>query len=114
MTPTSSGGVARFTLQNTGSRYGAGVAQAYVGMPSSTGEPPRQLKGYQKVWLEPGQSKTVSIPLPETSFAHWDTASGDWVVTPGNYTVYVGDSSASLPLQGTLSRSAAQLPAGAY
>jgi beta-glucosidase len=114
VTPTSSGAVARFTLQNTGSRYGADVAQAYVGMPASTGEPPRQLKGYQKVWLEPGQSKTVSIPLPETSFVHWDTTSGDWVVTPGNYTVYVGDSSASLPLQGTLSRSAAQLPAGAY
>ncbi len=106
--------MARFNLQNTGSRYGADVAQTYVGMPASTGEPPRQLKGYQKVWLEPGQSKTVSITLPETSFAHWDTTAGRWVVTPGDYTVSVGDSSASLPLQMTLNRSSAQLPAGAY
>ena len=114
VTPTSSGAVARFNLENTGSRYGADVAQAYVGMPASTGEPPLQLKGYQKVWLEPGQSKTVSITLPETSFAHWDTTAGRWVVTPGDYTVSVGDSSASLPLQATLNRSSAQLPAGAY
>ena len=114
VTPASSGAVARFTLQNTGSRYGADVAQAYVGMPASTGEPPRQLKGYQKVWLEPGQSKTMSIALPETSFAHWDTTAGTWVVTPRDYTVSVGDSSAGLPLQATLSRSSAQLPAGAY
>jgi beta-glucosidase len=114
VTPTSSGAVARFNLENTGSRYGADVAQAYVGMPASTGEPPLQLKGYQKVWLGPGQSKTVSITLPETSFAHWDTTAGRWVVTPGDYTVSVGDSSASLPLQATLNRSSAQLPAGAY
>jgi beta-glucosidase len=114
VTPTSSGAVARFNLENTGSRYGADVAQAYVGMPASTGEPPLQLKGYQKVWLGPGQSKTVSITLPETSFAHWDTTAGRWVVTPGDYTVSVGDSSASLPLQATLNRSSAELPAGAY
>jgi len=114
VTSTSSGAVARFNVQNTGLRAGAEVAQAYVGMPSSTGEPPNQLKGFQKVWLEPGQTKTVSITLPETSFAWWNTAGEQWVVTPGNYTVSVGDSSASLPLHATLSRTAAQLPAGAY
>ena len=114
VTSTSSGAVARFNVQNTGLRAGAEVAQASVGMPSSTGEPPNQLKGFQKVWLEPGQTKTVSITLPETSFAWWNTAGEQWVVTPGNYTVSVGDSSASLPLHATLSRTAAQLPAGAY
>ncbi len=63
VTPTSGGALARFDVENTGTRAGADVAQAYIGMPSSTGEPPTQLKGFQKVWLEPKQTKTVSIAL---------------------------------------------------
>jgi len=114
VTPNASGAVARFDVQNTGTRAGADVAQAYIGMPASTGEPPNQLKGFQKVSLEPGQTKAVSITLPETSFAWWSTAGGQWVVTPGSYTVSVGDSSANLPLRAVLSRAAAKLPAGAY
>jgi beta-glucosidase len=105
---------ATFRLTNTGGRYGADVAQAYVGMPASTGEPPRQLKGFQKVWLEPDQSSTVSIPLPATSFIHWSTKAGTWVITAGTYHLYVGDSSASLPLQAKLHRKAARLAPGVY
>jgi beta-glucosidase len=71
VTPTSGGAVARFDVKNTGSRAGAEVAQAYVGMPSSTGEPPNQLKGFQKVWLEPGQTKAVSIALPGRRDGTW-------------------------------------------
>jgi beta-glucosidase len=114
----SSGGAAvvQFTLTNAGSRAGADVAQVYVGMPASTGEPPRQLKGFKKVWLAPGASKTVAIRLPPTSFAHWDTTHSTWAVSPGSYQIHVGDSSAlsDLPLQATLHLGAAQLPASAY
>jgi beta-glucosidase len=106
---TSTGAVVRFTLQNTGSRFGADVAQVYVGMPAAVGEPPRQLKGFAKVWLDPGQAKTVSIPLGPSSFAHWDTSRHEWIVTAGTYQLYVGDSSRNLPLQASLHRSAAQL-----
>ena len=104
VTPAGEGAVARFTVQNTGSRFGADTAQVYVGMPASTGEPPRQLKGFAKVWLDPGQSQAVSIPLDANSFAHWDTSSEQWVVSGGAYQIYVGDSSRNLPLQALLNR----------
>jgi beta-glucosidase len=95
-TPTS----VSFTLTNTGKRGGAEVAQVYVGDPPSVGEPPRQLKGYRKVFLEPGESTRVTIPLDERAFAHWDDTRHGWAVTAGTYQVYVGGSSRDLPLQG--------------
>jgi beta-glucosidase len=91
-----------FTLTNTGKRAGAEVAQVYVGDPPSVGEPPRQLKGYRKVFLEPGESTHVTIPLDRRSFAHWDDVRHAWAVTGGSYTVYVGGSSRDLPIQRTL------------
>jgi beta-glucosidase len=108
--------MARFTLTNTGGYDGADVTQAYVGMPAAAAEPPRQLKGFQKVSLSPGQSASVSIPLGATSFAHWSDRLGTWVITPGRYRIYVGDSSslANLPLRATLVRRAARLAPGAY
>ena len=115
VTPTSSGAVARFTLQNTGSRYGADVAQAYVGMPRLDGRAAPATEGVpegvarartEQDGLDPS-ARDLVCPLGQRP-----PATGSSL--PGDYTVYVGDSSASLPLQGTLSRSAAQLPAGAY
>jgi beta-glucosidase len=117
LTPkTSDTAVARFTVTNTGRVAGADVAQAYVAMPTAAGEPPRQLKGFQRVSLAPGRSKTVTISLPATSFIHWDDSQNTWTISPGRYTVYVGDSSAmaNLPLQGTLSLNAATLKPGVY
>jgi beta-glucosidase len=113
---TSSGdsAVAAFTLTNTGSRPGADTAQVYVGMPTSTGEPPRQLKGFSKLSLNPGQSQTVSIPLSATSFAHWETSSRQWVVSGGAYQIYVGDSSRNLPLHASLELPPSELGAGVY
>jgi beta-glucosidase len=106
--------VARFALTNTGSRAGADVAQVYVGMPASTGEPPKQLKGFQKVPLAPGQTKTVAISLGTTSFVHWNTRHNRWDIAKGTYRIYVGDSSANLPLEARLHRKAARLAARAY
>jgi beta-glucosidase len=90
------------TVTNTGSREGAEVAQLYVGDPASTGEPARQLKGFQRVDLQPGASATVSFPLTAHDLAYWNTSSGAWTTAAGAYQISVGDSSRNLPLSGTL------------
>jgi beta-glucosidase len=82
-------------VTNTGRRSGTDVAQLYVGDPASTGEPAEQLKGFQPVTLQPGQTTAVRFTLDRTAFAWWDNG---WTVTPGTYTLMVGDSSANLPL----------------
>jgi beta-glucosidase len=89
-------------VTNTGPVAGSEVAQLYLGDPAAAGEPPRQLKGFQKVTLQPGESTTVHFALTGHDLSYWDDAASGWVVTDGQYQVYVGDSSAlaSLPLQG--------------
>jgi beta-glucosidase len=93
----------RATVTNTGSRWGTEVAQLYLGDPSSTGEPVRQLRGFQRVQLGAGQSTTVSFPLTARDLAYWNN--GNWSVASGTYQVWVGDSSATadLPLNGSFS-----------
>jgi beta-glucosidase len=91
------------TVTNTGKVAGSEVAQLYLGDPRVAGEPPRQLKGFDKVDLQPGQSKTVSFKLNGHDLSYWDDAANGWVVPDGWFHVYVGDSSAldNLPLQGS-------------
>ena len=90
-------------ITNTGQRAGADTAQLYVGDPAATGEPPRQLKGFQKVWLAPGQTKHVSFKLdPQSALSYWDSAAQSWSVADGSYQIMLGDSSANLPLSGTV------------
>jgi beta-glucosidase len=88
-------------ITNTGARAGAEVAQLYVGFPAETGEPPRQLKGFQKVSLAPGARATVGFDLDARAFSTWSEARGAWVVAPGVYTLYVGSSSRDLRLATT-------------
>ncbi len=102
--PHGKGAVLRFTVRNTGDRAGTAVPQVYVSAPKAAGEPPRQLKGFEKVRLAPGRSTTVSIPLHRRAFSRWSTAKRRWVVTPGRYRVHVGDSSRHLPLHASLGR----------
>ena len=92
------------TVTNTGKVAGADVAQLYATDPSSSGEPPRQLEGYQRVSLAPGQSTQVHFTLDARSLSYWDDAANAYVVPDGSFGIYVGDSSAlaNLPLQGTL------------
>ena len=89
-------------VTNTGKVAGSDVAQLYLGDPSSTGEPPRQLKGFQKVTLKPGQSTTVRFTLSGADLSYYDDAASGWVLPDGHFSVEVGDSSATanLPLQG--------------
>jgi beta-glucosidase len=91
-----------FNVKNTGSVTGAEVAQVYVAIPSpsaSVPEPPKWLKGFQKISLTPGQTSTVQITLNMRSFAYWDVNSESWLVAPGTYQIMVGDSSRNIELQ---------------
>ena len=86
-------------VTNTGARAGKAVLQLYVEPPKGDViRPPRELKGFTKVFLEPGESKTVAFTLNKRSFAYWNTDIHDWYAEPGEYTVRVGQSSRDLPL----------------
>ncbi len=86
-------------IANTGSRAGAEVLQVYVAAPPQAGEPPKQLKGFTKVFLNPRESRRVSIPLDARAFSIWSAASGRWTLAPGRHEVLVGSSSRDLPLR---------------
>ena len=91
------------TVTNTGSVAGSDVAQLYLGDPAAASEPPRQLKGFQRVTLQPGQSTTVKFSLSGHDLSYWNDAANGWVLPDGQFSVHVGDSSAvaNLPLQGS-------------
>jgi len=91
------------TITNTGSLAGADVAQMYVGDPAASQDPPKQLKAFQRVSLNPGQSATVSFPLTIHDLAAWSPTDNAWEAQAGTYSISVGDSSASLPLTGSTS-----------
>jgi beta-glucosidase len=96
------------TVTNTGQRAGSDVAQLYLGDPSASGEPPRQLAGFQRVSLTAGQSAQVSFTVTPQEMSWWDDSANGWTQTEGTYGLYVGDSSdlSGLPLQGTFTMSA--------
>ena len=89
-------------LRNTGSRSGAEVVQLYLGLPPAAGEPPRQLKGFQKVLLAPGELRHLKFNLLWEDLACWDVAAHAWKVPVGSAEVFVGSSSRDIRLTGTL------------
>jgi beta-glucosidase len=91
--------VIRAGLANTGPRSGSDVAQLYLADPPSTGEPPRQLRGFVRVTLAPRQRTSVTLRLTARDLAYWSAGSGRWKIAPGIYGVYLGDSSALSDLQ---------------
>ncbi|HEX8711839.1 MAG TPA: fibronectin type III-like domain-contianing protein [Terracidiphilus sp.] len=93
-----------FKVTNTGKVAGAEVAQLYIGFPdiAEGNEPPMQLKGFRKVTLQPGESKTVDLKLDAHSFSYWSVQSHAWKVAAGTFQVMVGDSSANTPLKSTI------------
>lgn len=94
-----------FRIRNTGKRDGATAAQVYVGECSPTlARPEKELKGYEKIFLKSGEVREISIVLDDEAFSHYDTALHDFIVTPGEYRILVGDSSLNLPLNATVQR----------
>jgi beta-glucosidase len=93
------------TITNTGSKAGADVAQMYVGDPAASQDPPEQLKGFQRVTLNPGASATVSFPLTIHDLASFSPTASAWEAQAGSYSIKVGDASSSLPLTGSTSLS---------
>ncbi len=82
-----------FTLTNTGSCAGAEIAQLYVAKPdAAVFRPAKELKGFAKVFLKAGESKTVTIPLDDKAFRYWNVATDRWEVEGGSYQLLVGAS----------------------
>jgi len=90
-----------FTLANNGKRAGAEVAQVYVQeLNPSVTRPLKELKGFTKVSLKPGEKQKVSIRLDTSAFAHYDPTKNGWVADKGEYKILVGGSSRDMELQG--------------
>ena len=90
-----------FDITNTGQRKGAEVAQVYVGdKHSSVPRPMKELKGFAKVELNPGETRHVSVTLNRRSFSYYDVKKDSWTAQPGDFDIYVGRSSAQIELTG--------------
>ena len=87
------------TVTNTGSCAGAEVVQLYVAKPDAkVFRPVKELKGFTKVQLEAGESKTVTIPLDDKAFRYWNVKTDRWEVEGGSYQLLVGASNADIHL----------------
>ena len=90
-----------FEVKNIGGRNGAEIAELYVGDPhASVPRPFKELKGFAKVSLKPGESKRVSINLARRAFSFYDVGKKDWSAEPGAFDILIGGSSDKIQLQG--------------
>lgn len=90
-----------FDLKNTGEREGAEVAQLYLrDVESSVERPVKELKGFQRVNLKPGEIKKINFKLDKRAMSFYDIRKKDWVAEPGEYEVFVGSSSQDIRLKG--------------
>ena len=94
------GSLASVTVTNTGSVGGKEVVQLYVAPPpSDVRRPVRELRGFTKVWLEPGASTRVELALTSRAYSYWDVESSDWVTAGGDYTVQIARSAHEVVLE---------------
>jgi beta-glucosidase len=92
-----------FDVTNTGSVAGAEVAQLYVSGPSAkVTRPERELKGFAKVRLAPGETRHVTLNLDARAFSYWDSTAHKWTIDPGKFVIRIGDSSENTPLNADL------------
>lgn len=88
-------------ITNTGSRAGEEAAQLYVAAPGrAVSRAPKELKGFAKTALEPGETRTVTIKVPAEKLCYWDTGANGWKLEPGDYRALVGPSSRDEDLLG--------------
>ena len=101
-----------FEVTNTGRREGADVAQVYVGAPRGAVErPAKELRGFARVSLRPGETRRVTVPLDGRSFSYYDEAGKRWRADPGDYEILVGRSSQQIELRGKLTLAQTQAAA---
>jgi len=92
-----------FTVKNVGARAGAEIAQLYVGQQnSSVFRAKKELRGFSKVYLKPGEEIRVSLTLDARAFSFWHTKDEKWVVENDDYSIFVGASSADVRLQDSI------------
>ena len=93
--------VVSFDVKNTGGREGAEIAELYVGDKHSQIErPAKELKGFAKVSLKPGETKTVRLTLDRRAFSYFNPTEHKWKAEPGDFSILVGSSSAKIELEG--------------
>ena len=105
VSPAAGSGAATvaFDVTNTGTRGGADVAQVYVGdHHASVPRPVKELKGFAKVEVNPGETKHVEVTLNRRAFSYYDVKNHKWTVAPGEFDVYVAHSAADIELTGKL------------
>lgn len=91
---------ATFQIENTGNVTGAEVAQLYVGRKSDTlFRPVRELKGFKRVVIEPGEEKEVTIPFDDKTFRFYDTRTNTWEIESGEYQIMIGTDAQTMQLQ---------------
>ncbi|ROR89745.1 glycoside hydrolase family 3 C-terminal domain-containing protein [Nocardioides aurantiacus] len=104
--------VVRVAVTNTGERAGAEVVQLYVAAPDATvTRPQRELKGFDRVALQPGETGEAVLHLDQRSFSHWSELHRRWAVEAGDFVLHVGTSSRDLPHATTLHLDAPSLAA---
>jgi len=91
------------SITNSGKVAGNEVAQLYIAYPPSAGEPPQVLRGFERVYLAPGQTLPVVFYLTELQLSIWNVKMQDWAIPAGQYQAYVGASSRDIRLKGTFS-----------
>jgi beta-glucosidase len=92
-----------FDVTNTGKRAGATVAQLYVAEKSPVVErPAKELKGFKRVMLQPGETKHVTVDLGPRSFSYFDVKSSNWQASAGAYDLMLGDSSQNIQQKTTI------------
>jgi beta-glucosidase len=90
-------------VRNSGKRAGEEVVQLYAQFPKSVVERPlKELKGFQRISLKPGEAKTVQIPLKAESLAWWNEKKNGWDLEPGTVNLLIGASSADIRLRTNL------------
>ena len=98
------------SVSNVGDRAGAEVVQVYVAdVESTVARPVRELKGFTKVRLDPGETKPAGVTLDQRAFSYWSEAHGRWVVEAGDFAIEVGANSRNLPLATTIDIAAPSL-----
>ncbi|KAG2227455.1 hypothetical protein INT45_007480 [Circinella minor] len=81
------------SITNVGEIDGAEIPQAYLSFPQYTNEPPKLLRGFEKVYLQAGEKKTVDFVFTKNDLSFWDEESEEWKLAKGEFTVYIGASS---------------------